>query len=566
MPAAPQIPRLLRLIDELEAPVVEVLGWPGSGRAALLAALLDRDTAVGLAPEALASEAAAGEAVRAAVRAPARAPAGRDGGVLLVCPGRGRGGPLEGKEADKVLRALTEAVPAGARLVVATAERPAAGNVLRALVTPRELALRPDEVAALWREETGGELSPEEVRRWAEWSDGWWRVLVLAARAATDGGPVSPDGVASLIEIPAVADFLRLEVLAELGEEERAALADLAGAPADVVWRLTEGRGLLLDGTDGRLRPPAPLAALLARERQSARGRTGVRRQAPAGLTTPASSAGPTGSARSEEAPVARFRLRLLGHPEVDRLDEDGTWQPVRFTLKRGLRMLAYLATSAERSALREELVEAVWPEEDREVIERNFHPTLSHLRRNLRGGATVGRGRDDRAELLLYHDGLYTLDPRVEWWIDGEELVRLVEEGEALATAGRDAEAVERWQAAWRLYRGPLLEGTYDPWAVRRRERIQRRHLGFLLDLGRTSERLGRADEALDAYRALLVDDPLEEKVHVALMGLYAARGRRDLVRRQYERLSLLLRTELGIEPMPETADEYHRLMIERG
>ena len=48
--------------------------------------------------------------------------------------------------------------------------------------------------------------------------------------------------------------------------------------------------------------------------------------------------------------------------------------------------------------------------------------------------------------------------------------------------------------------------------------------------------------------------------------MRLYAARGRRDLVRRQYERLSLLLRTELGIEPLPETAEEYHRLMIERG
>jgi DNA-binding SARP family transcriptional activator len=44
--------------------------------------------------------------------------------------------------------------------------------------------------------------------------------------------------------------------------------------------------------------------------------------------------------------------------------------------------------------------------------------------------------------------------------------------------------------------------------------------------------------------------------------MRLYGQRGRRDLVRRQYDRLAGLLRQELGVEPLPETSDEYHRLM----
>jgi DNA-binding SARP family transcriptional activator len=44
--------------------------------------------------------------------------------------------------------------------------------------------------------------------------------------------------------------------------------------------------------------------------------------------------------------------------------------------------------------------------------------------------------------------------------------------------------------------------------------------------------------------------------------MRLYAAQGRRDLVRRQYERLCTLLLDELGVEPLPETVQEYHRLM----
>lgn len=548
MPAAPQIPRLLRSIDELDAPLVQVWGWPGSGRATVLAALLGRDGARGLAPADLASETAARKAVGRAVREQASA----RGRGLLVCPGLPRS-----SDGPAILGSLAEAVPAGWTLVVATAERRPVPGTLDALVTPRELALRPDEAAALWQAETGRALSAAERSRLVRLSDGWWRVLVLAAAGAAASGAGPPASGAALVAVPEVAELLRLEVLSALSDDERVALAAPSGAPEEVVRRLRDDLGLLLEEADGTLRPPAPLAALLARRARDGRPAGGRARRRRGSRAEPArAGAGPPGNAAS-------YRLRLLGHPEVEHQADDETWRPVRFTLKRGLRMLAYLATSAERSALREELIEALWPEDDREVIERNFHPTLSHLRRDLRGGAAAGTSR---AELLVFHDGLYSLDPMVEWWIDADELVRLVEAGEAQAADGRDAEAVERWEAAWRLYRGPLLDGVYDRWAARRRERIQRRHLALLRNLGATYERLGRADQALDAYRALLVDDPLEEKIHVALMRLYATRGRRDLVRRQYERLSLLLRTELGIEPMPETAEEYHRLMIERG
>jgi len=554
--AAPQTPRLLRALDGIDAPVVQVWGWPGSGRAALLSALLERDGALALAPAVLESATSARMEVRRAVDASAGRrqcrsasespiegnPGAADGAGrhVLVCPGLPRAA-----EAGAALRALAEAIPADWSLVVTTDERRAFEGLLAGLVTPRDLALRPEEVAALWRTQTGSNLSPTECAHLVRMTDGWWRVLALLAQ---QGSIPRDDG--ALVARPEVADFLRLQVLADVPDEDRATLANPHEASDAAVHRLREGRGLLLEDSDGTLRPPAPLAALLARDGRGAESRPIRRRR------RTATGTGPGDVERS-------YRLRLLGHPEVERLGEDGAWEPLRFTLKRGLRLLAYLATSSERSALREELIEALWPEDDREVIERNFHPTLSHLRRDLRGEAATD---DARAELLVLRDGLYSLDPSVDWWIDAEELVRLVEEGGALADDGRDAEAIERWQAAWRLYRGPLLDGVYDPWATRRRERIQRRHLALLRDLGRAFERLGRSDQALDAYRALLVDDPLEEKVHVALMRLYAARGRRDLVRRQYERLSQLLRTELGIEPMPETAEEYHRLMIERG
>lgn len=455
---APQARRLLRLIERLQTPVVQVWGPPGSGRGALLAALLEQEGAVGLAPVDLGS---AGEGVRRAVEAGAR---------WLVCHSLPRG-----QEPEEMIRELAEQLPAGRRLVVSLAGPVEVPELLCGRVPPGELALTPDEAAELWEAVAGRRLGRAEAERIVESTEGWYRTLLLAAEAAA-----------------------RHREVAGTGERP------VGGGPS-------------------------------------------------------------SGSEESADAPApeVRYRVRLLGRPEVHRAGAGGQWEQVSFSLKRGFRVLAYLASAPEHRAAREELIEAVWPEAGRETIERNFHPTLSRLRRDLRGGA---RAEEERGDPLAHHEGFYELAPEMGWWIDVEEVERLAALARNRAEAGLDAEAAELFEASWRLHRGALLETTYDPWAERRRETVQRRHLAMLRELGSAYERLGRLEDATDAYRALLADDPLQERIHVALMRLYAGSGRRDLVRRQYERLTRLLRNELGVEPLPETADEYHRLMIEWG
>ena len=129
--------------------------------------------------------------------------------------------------------------------------------------------------------------------------------------------------------------------------------------------------------------------------------------------------------------------------------------------------MLAFLASSPGLQAGREELIEAVWPTEGERTIERNFHPTLSHLRRALEGG---NRGKD-RPAPLLFRNGVYRLNPEVGWEIDILELSRLADEGKELAGRGESEAAAETWQRAWKLYRGPFLQGYYEGWVASRRE-----------------------------------------------------------------------------------------------
>ncbi|HSL82538.1 MAG TPA: BTAD domain-containing putative transcriptional regulator, partial [Thermoanaerobaculia bacterium] len=512
------------------------------GRSALLSALLDGPRTAALAPAELRDRERRCRAVEDALAAGAR---------TLVVQSLPRGA-----EPGEVLGDLAELLPADRRLVFAAARRVPAPAPLCDLLTPRDLALTPAETAELLAD---GPVPTETVSALTVAADGWYRPLLLAAGAAREGQrlPATPEALAA---VPEVGAFLRARVLAELPPEDRAGLqgfaADPEGADAEAVRRLTEDWGFLFDD-DGGLRLPWLLRAWLAREEAASARRPDRPR--------PAGPAPATATGGEPEPPVAipeavLFRLHLLGRPEGWRREPGGGWRRLHWPLKRSFKVLAYLATAPDRRAGRDELIEALWGEEGEEAVRRNFHPTLSHLRRGLKEGLDGGNGVG--LDPLLLADGVYRLNPELGWWLDADEFERLTARGRAAAEEGLDEEAVAAWEGAWRLYRGDLLAGVDEPWANRRREAYQRRYLVLLQELGGACERLARAEEALDAYRAVLVEDALQERVHLALMRIYGRRGRRDLVRRQYDRLAGLLRQELGVEPLPETTEEYHRLM----
>ncbi|MEM6456343.1 MAG: bacterial transcriptional activator domain-containing protein, partial [Acidobacteriota bacterium] len=133
-------------------------------------------------------------------------------------------------------------------------------------------------------------------------------------------------------------------------------------------------------------------------------------------------------------------------------------------------------------------------------------------------------------------------------------------ESGNAV-TGGVSDDALIAWTEAWRLYRGPLMAGYDGALIEHRRAELHRRYLDVLRSIGDAYDARGRTTEALDAYRTILIDEPYEEAVHVAVMAQYATLGRRDLVRRQYLRLTALL-SELGVAPSEPTQRRYHGWM----
>jgi DNA-binding SARP family transcriptional activator len=120
----------------------------------------------------------------------------------------------------------------------------------------------------------------------------------------------------------------------------------------------------------------------------------------------------------------------------------------------------------------------------------------------------------------------------------------------------------IEQIEQVLTLYRGDLLEGMYDDWALRERERFRSLHLNCLTRL--MEFYAGRKDfeRSIDLAREILRRDSMREEIHRALMRLYLESGQRTLAISQYIQCRDLLSQELGVLPLQETMVLYQQIL----
>lgn len=102
--------------------------------------------------------------------------------------------------------------------------------------------------------------------------------------------------------------------------------------------------------------------------------------------------------------------------------------------------------------------------------------------------------------------------------------------------------------------YGGPFLDGYDGDWIFQERERLHCLFVRSTFELMRAATMQGRYEHALDFGRRILAADALRESVQRNLMLLLVLNGQRVEAIRSYQRLVSLLRSDLDIDPMPET------------
>jgi DNA-binding SARP family transcriptional activator/tetratricopeptide (TPR) repeat protein len=253
-------------------------------------------------------------------------------------------------------------------------------------------------------------------------------------------------------------------------------------------------------------------------------------------------------------SPVVDLTIKTLGHVEIFR-DVSKPFAPDAWTTRRARDIFCYIATSKHRRVDKEVLIEAFWGEEDFEAVEKNFHPTISHIRKALNSRQSF------KQNFLVFRDGAYQLNPELSYSIDTEEFEKAIAEAEN-AKREKDAKAFRaNLETAHALYRGEFMAGVYEDWTEERRHYFAEQFSRILSALAKLSYSEKSWSNALKFANEILHQDPYREDMHRLVMKVYAAQSKPAAVKEQYETLQNLLKKELGVEPAPETKRVFQEL-----
>ena len=231
------------------------------------------------------------------------------------------------------------------------------------------------------------------------------------------------------------------------------------------------------------------------------------------------------------------LRLTLLGGFAVT-LDN----QPVSgLTSHKAQALLCYLAVTGHAFS-RPALAGLLWPDVPEADPRMNLRKELARLNQVL------------RPYLLINRDSV-ALDPNANWRLDVKEFEALLDSPPHLQPS------IEKLTAAVALYQGDFLEGFYvlhgptlDEWALRQRGRLRELVLQALQTLADAYSQQEYRGQAITTIQQLLALEPWREEAHCQIMRLYAQGGQRGLALAQYESCRRILRSELDVEPAPET------------
>jgi DNA-binding SARP family transcriptional activator len=216
------------------------------------------------------------------------------------------------------------------------------------------------------------------------------------------------------------------------------------------------------------------------------------------------------------------------------------------------LSLFAFLVLNRQRSYRRSVLLGLFWGEYDEERARGCLNTTLWRLRSTLE---TTHRGHGTFLIATPTADGEIRFNPKSDYWLDVAFFEDQVRRGNPhRPITEMDQASAEALEAAVQTYHGDLLEGLYDDWVLRERERLRAVYLDSLARLMVYYRCQQIYDKSILYGQLILAFDPLREEIHREVMRTYLESGRRAAAIQQYENCCQILARELGISPMPET------------
>ncbi len=254
--------------------------------------------------------------------------------------------------------------------------------------------------------------------------------------------------------------------------------------------------------------------------------------------------------------PPYTLRIRTLGAFGLFRGDQEVRDRDWRSSKARQL--FQVLLTERGRTLPRERILDLLWPDMDAESAANNLRVTINRLNR------AIEPDRPDGApsSYILQQGDTYSFNMASDHQLDAAEFADAANEGLRALEQGQRRTAIGAFRRAVELYQGPFLpDNMYEDWTVVERERLSMLLNEVALNLGEQLLQEGVVHEAIGLGWRVLEHDQTNEEAYRLLMRAHIALGERSTALRLYARCVSSLRSELNIDPLPETVALYQTL-----
>jgi DNA-binding SARP family transcriptional activator len=216
----------------------------------------------------------------------------------------------------------------------------------------------------------------------------------------------------------------------------------------------------------------------------------------------------------------------------------------------------AYLLLNRNRTFSREILAEQITPDAEPLRSRKALRQVLWRLQTVVDENA---HSSEDR--LLLVDDEWVTVNADARVWLDVAELEAAYKSSVGQLGENLDDGTADALRKAVSFYRADLLEGCYQDWCLRERERLQNYFLAMLDKLVGYCAAHNQYEEGIVYANHILSYDRARERAHYRLMQLYARAGDRTAALRQYHSCEIALCEELSVAPSRRTSDLYEQI-----
>jgi len=205
------------------------------------------------------------------------------------------------------------------------------------------------------------------------------------------------------------------------------------------------------------------------------------------------------------------------------------------------LALLCYLLSRPGRSATRDEVLEALWPELEPLVALNSLNQTIYFLRRVFEADY-----KEELSPGYIHHESDVV-------WLDADLVdARSVRCGSLLNTVSRHRSR-ENVDALSEAYRGKFaLDFAYEDWASSYRDSMHAGYLQVIESAISDDMEAGLYEHGITLARRAIEVDPEAEELQLSLLRLYRGFGAAAAAAEQYSHYAAMLREGLGVDPPP--------------